>query len=131
MKNFTFLFLVVALALGVVACGNKNKSSGASTTFSSDPYQVSTVDGYLDMNQPVVQVGNITYQVSQNSYTVMDQAFRLAQQQGIQPTLVNGSQKYKAKITGSMAAQAGYQQNPQQQQGVGNTLNITQAVIYR
>ena len=130
MKNFIFLFLVVALALGVVACGNKNTSSGASTTFSSDPYQVSTVDGYLDMNQPVVQVGNITYQVSQNSYTVMNQAFRLAQQQGIQPTLVNGSQKYKAKITGSMAAQTGYQQNPQQQQGVGNTLNITQAVIY-
>ena len=130
MKNFIFLFLVVALALGVVACGNKNTSSGASTTFSSDPYQVSTVDGYLDMNQPVVQVGNITYQVSQNSYTVMNQAFRLAQQQGIQPTLVNGSQKYKAKITGSLASQAGYQQSPQQQQGVGNTLNITQAVIY-
>ena len=124
MKNFTFLFLVVALALGVVACGNKNKSSGSSTSFSSDPYQVSTVDGYLDVNQPVVQVGNITYQVSQNSYTVMNQAFRLAQQQGIQPT----SQKYKAKITGSMAAQTGYQQYPQQ--GVGNTLNITQAVIY-
>ena len=126
MKNFIFLFLVVALALGVVACGNKNTSSGASTTLSSDPFQVSTFDGLLDVNQPVVQVGNTTYQVSQNSYTVMNQAFRLAQQQGIQPT----SQKYKAKITGSVAAQAGYQQNPQQQQGVGNTLNITQAVIY-
>ncbi len=131
MKNFSFLFLVVALALGVVACGNKNSSSGSSSSFSSDPYKVSTVNGYLDVNQPVVQVGNITYQVSQNSYSIMNQAFSLAQQQGIQPTMVNGSQKFKAKITGSLATQTGYQQYPQQQQGMGNTLNITQAVIYR
>ena len=131
MKNFSFLFLVVVLALGVVACGNKNSSSGSSSSFSSDPYKVSTVNGYLDVNQPVVQVGNITYQVSQNSYGIMNQAFSLAQQQGIQPTLVNGSQKFKAKITGSLAGQTGYQQYPQQQQGMGNTLNITQAVIYR
>jgi hypothetical protein len=131
MKNFSFLFLVVVLALGVVACGNKNSSSGPSSSFSSDPYKVSTVNGYLDINQPVVQVGNITYQVSQNSYSVMNQAFSLARQQGIQPTMVNGSQKFKARITGSLASQTGYQQYPQQQQGMGNTLNITQAVIYR
>ena len=129
MKNFSFLFLVVVLALGVVACGNKNSSSGSSSSFSSDPYKVSTVNGYLDINQPVVQVGNITYQVSQNSYGVMNQAFSLARQQGIQPTMVNGSQKFKARITGSLAGQT--QQYPQQQQGMGNTLNITQAVIYR
>lgn len=131
MKNFSFLFLVVVLALGVVACGNKNSSSGPSASFSSDPYKVSTVNGYLDINQPVVQVGNITYQVSQNSYSVMNQAFSLARQQGIQPTMVNGSQKFKARITGSLAGQTGYQQYPQQQQGMGNTLNVTQAVIYR
>ena len=131
MKNFIFLFLVVALALGVVACGNKNTSSGSSssTSFSSDPYQVSTVDGLVNVDNYSIMVGNTTYQPSQQSIQVLVNAVRLASQQGIP---LNDARQLKAKITGSQQAQqqVGYtQQNPQQ--GVGNTLNITQAVIYR
>ena len=129
MKNFIFLFLVVALALGVVACGNKNTSSGASTTFSSDPYQVSTVDGLVNVDNYSIIAGNTTYQPSQQSIQVLVNALRLASQQGI--PLIKDTRQLKAKITGSQQAQqqGGYtQQYPQQ--GVGNTLNITQAVIY-
>jgi hypothetical protein len=129
MKNFIFLFLVVALALGVVACGNKNTSSGASTSFSSDPYQVSTVDGLVNVDNYSIIVGNTTYQSSQQSIQVLVNAVRLASQQGIP---LNNARQLKAKITGSQQAQqqVGYtQQYPQQ--GVGNTLNITQAVVYR
>ena len=128
MKNFTFLFLVVALALGVVACGNKNKSSGSNTTFSSDPYQVSTVDGLVNVDNYSIMAGNTTYQPSQQSIQVLVNAMRLASQQGIP---LNNARQLKAKITGSQQAQqqGGYtQQSPQQ--GVGITLNITQAVIY-
>ena len=129
MKNFIFLFLVVALALGVVACGNKNTSSGASTSFSSDPYQVSTVDGLVNIDNYSIMVGNTTYQSSQQSIQVLVNAVRLASQQGIP---LNNARQLKAKITGSQQAQqqGGYtQQYPQQ--GVGITLNITQAVVYR
>jgi hypothetical protein len=128
MKNLSFLFLVTALALVVVACGNKDKDSGLSNHFSSDPYKVSTVEGYLDTNQPVAFIGNTTYQISQNSFQIMSQAFQVAQQQGIQPVMVNGSQRFKAKITGSL--QTGYQQQGGYQQG-SQTLNVTQAVIHR
>jgi hypothetical protein len=136
MKNLGFLFLVTALALGVVACGNKDKSSGSATSFSSDPYKVSTVVGYLDVSQPIVVVGNVTYQLSQNSYAVVNQALNLAHQQGIQPVMINGVQKLKANITGSLVTQN--QQYPQQQypqqypqQNTGNILNVTQAVVIR
>jgi hypothetical protein len=135
MKNLSFLFLVSALALGVVACGNKDKDGGSSNRFSSDPYKVTTVNGYLDTNQPIALVGNTTYSISQNSYQIMAQAFQVAQQQGIQPVMVNGSQKFKARITGSLQTgyqqQGGYQQQSGYQQQGSQTLNVTQAVIYR
>jgi hypothetical protein len=135
MKNLSFLLLVTVMAFGVASCGNKDKDS-SSSTFSSDPYKVSTVSGYLDTVQPIVIVGNTTYQISQNSYQIMAQAFQRAQQAQppIQPAMVNGSYRYKAKITGSLASgyqqQAGVQSGYPQQQ-VGNTLNVSAAVIYR
>ena len=65
----------------------------------------------------------------------MAQAFQVAQQQGIQPVMVNGSQKFKARITGSLQTgyqqQGGYQQQSGYQQPGSQTLNVTQAVIYR
>lgn len=138
MKNLGFLFLVTALALGVVACGNKDKSSSSSASgqpFTASPYGVpatiQTRVGYLDVSQPIVVVGNVTYQLSQNSYAVVNQAMNLAHQQGIQPVMINGVQKLKANITGSLQTQN--QQYPQQypQQGTGNILNVTQAVVIR
>jgi hypothetical protein len=134
MKNLSFLVLTVALAIGVVSCGGKDSGGSSSSGFSSDPYKVSTVKGYLNVQQPIAVVGNQTYTISQQSYNIMSQAFQQAQQQNIQPTMVNGAQMYKANITGSVGQQGTYQQGGQQagypQQG-GNVLNVTQAVIYR
>ena len=138
MKNLSFLLLITVMAFGVASCGNKNKDKdSSSSTLSSDPYRVSTVNGYLDTLQPIVTVGNTTYQISQNSYQIMEQAFLRAQQTQppIQPTMVNGSYKYMARITGSLMSgyqqQAGVQSGYPQQQQVGNTLNVTAAEIYR
>ena len=133
MKNLSFLVLTVVLAIGVISCGNKDSnSSGSTSTFATDGYTVSTVQGYLNVQQPIAVVGNQTYTISQQSYNITSQAFQLAYQQNIQPTMINGAQMFKANITGSLGSQqtTGYQQGGYPQQG-GNVLNVTQAVIYR
>jgi hypothetical protein len=67
----------------------------------------------------------------------MNQAFQLADQQGIQPQIINGTQKYRARITGSLGTlnypmQQNYQYPNQQYNQVGaNTLNVQSAVIIR
>ena len=99
------------------------KYGESSSSYESDPYIVTTVEGYLDAQQPVFMLGNTSYQISQNSLTIISQAFQVAQQQGIQPVWVNGSMKFKARIAASL--QSGYQQTGM------NTLNVTQAVIHR
>jgi len=142
MKNLGFLFLVSALALTLVACGNKdggNNSGSSSNPFSvgaNGVPKIETRSGYLDVSQPIAQVGNVRYQIPQTSYQVIGLAFQRAQavQPPIQPVLINGVYKYKAKITGSIAPQYGMQQGGIQsgvQQSYGSILNITQAVIVR
>lgn len=131
MKNLSFLVLTVVLAIGVVSCGGKDSGESSNSGFSTDPYKVSTVKGYLHTQQPIAKVGSQTYTVSQQSYNIMSQAFQLAQQQNIQPTLVDGVQMFKANITGSLSQpQTGYQQTGYSQQ-IRSVLNVTQAVIYR
>lgn len=130
MKNLSFLVLTVVLAIGVVSCGGKKDSGSSNSGFSTDPYKVSTVKGYLHTQQPIAKVGNQTYTISQQSYNIMSQAFQQAQQQNIQPTMVDGVQMFKANITGSVGQQQTQQGGSYPQQG-GNVLNVTQAVIYR
>lgn len=134
MRNLSFLLFITVLALGVVSCGNKDKDSSATTRLSSDPYRPSTVEGYLDVVQPTALIANVTYQISQNSFPVMNQAWSTAQQQGVQPVMINGSQKFKARITGSIqtATQQTQPNQPNQQypQQSGNILNVTQVVIH-
>ncbi|MBA2405043.1 MAG: hypothetical protein H0V66_09760 [Bdellovibrionales bacterium] len=134
MKNLSFLLVVTTLALGVVSCGNKDKDSASSGRFTQ---AYSTQNALINTQSGAVEIGGTVYQVSQQSYQIMSQAFQQAQQQQIQPVLMNGVYKFKAKITGSLAPVGGYQagyQQPNQQypnQGVGNQLNVTQALIYR
>ena len=148
MKNLSFLIVVTFMAFGVASCGNKDKDKDKdkvkdSEGSSSSPYTVSsngipkveTKEGFLDTVQPVAVVGNVSHQISQSSYGVMRLAFQQAQQQQppIQPIMMNGSYKYRAKITGSVCPQQqqgignGYQQQP----CVGNELTVIEAVIYR
>ena len=131
------LVLTSVLSLLITACGGKDNSSGSSSSsFSVDPNRTSTVTGYLSQQQPTFEVGATTYQLAQGSYPIINSAFQAAQQQGIQPVLINGAYKYRARITGSMLTQytqQGYpqpQQQPQPQYNTG-TLNVVQAVIIR
>jgi hypothetical protein len=128
MKNLGFLFLVTALALGVVACGNKDKSSGSASSFSSDPYKVSTIDTLVNVDNYAIQVGNTTFQPSQQSMQVLVQAIILASQQNIP---LNSSRQLKTRITGSLVTQNQQYQQQYPQQSSGNILNVTQAVVIR
>lgn len=137
MKNILFL-TITTLSL-LMACGKKEDSNTSGQRFSTDPYKVSTVEGYVNPQQPIFETSGQTYQISQQSYQVMNQAFQLAQQQGIRPQLINGTYKYRARVTGSLGMtgmnypyQQNYQYPNQQYNQMGsNTLNIQSAVIIR
>jgi predicted methyltransferase len=130
MKNLSFLVLTVALAIGVVSCGGKDSGGSSNTGFSTDPYKVSTVKGYINVQQPIVKVENTTYQLSSQSQNIVLQAINLAHSQGIPTVMIDGVQMLKANITGSLGQQGEFQQGGYPQQG-GNVLNVTQAVAYR
>ncbi len=133
MRTLNF-FTIALLSLGLGACGGKENSTGTST-FSADPYKVTTVSGYVPTQQPVFEAGGKVYQLSQQSYQIMSSAFQVAQQQGIQPTLIGGVYKYKARVTGSLAPSSNQPYMPQPGQAystsTSTTLNVTQAVITR
>jgi hypothetical protein len=136
MKNV--LFLTITALFLFVACGKDEESGKSNSRFSTDPYKVSTVEGYVSRQQPIFEVSNQTYTLSQASYQIMTQAFQLADQQGIQPQVINGQQKYRARITGSLGTmnypmqQNSYQYPNQQYNQMGaNTLNVQSAVIIR
>jgi len=145
--KFILVVMVSVFDLGLVGCGNKDSSS-SSNSISRDPYKVSSFEAQLDAQTGSVQVGTTHYTVSQQSIQVMMQAFQQAQMQGIQPTAVNGSYKFKVRITGYLTGgqqqyqQGGYQQPYQQgyqqsgyqtgyNQPYSNELVVTQAVIHR
>jgi hypothetical protein len=115
-----FLLNILTLLL-LVSCGDRNNTGNEAQGFSSDPYRVSTMNGLIDINQPIAEVGGQTYQISQQSFPVVNMALHQGFQQGIQPV----NNKFKAKITGSVMNN---QMNGMQQQQV---LNITQAQVYR
>lgn len=143
--------IFMTLLLGLIACGKNNESTG-NQTFSSDPYKVTTMEALINVQTGNVEVGGQTYSVTQNSFSVMSQAFQQAQLQGIVPLQVNGVYKYRARITGSLASgysQYGYPQGGTVQGGyvqvqIGNynqgnmypqtglqQLNVSQAIIHR
>jgi hypothetical protein len=136
MKNI--LFLTITALFLFVACGKDEESGKSNQRFSSDPYKVSTVEGYVSRQQPIFEVSNQTYTLSQSSYQIMTQAFQQADRDGIQPQIINGAQKYRARITGSLGTmnypvQQNNYQYPNQQfnQNNINTLNVQSAVIIR
>lgn len=119
MKNFTFLVLT-ALALTLVACGNKESSGGGNKYSSSNPYKVYNEGGWVDAQQPRVKLDSKYYTISQQSYQVVNQAFYTAQQAGIPSKNVDGVNMFKSKLTftiGQGYQQPGYQVPFPQQQG--------------
>ncbi len=154
MKNLSFLIVVTALAFGTVACGNQKEATRSNSNINSNSYSNTAFSlsangaapiienrlGYINTVSPQILVGNIVYKVSPNSYSVIQQALQLAQQQGIQPVMVNNSSQYKANLTGYLTVaqsqqqqvgiQSGYQQQPQPQ-GSEQLLIINQAAVIR
>lgn len=135
MKNISFLVFVV-MTFFLVACGNEKKES--STQRFSSSY--SSAEALINAQQPLIEVGGTTYQISQQSYQVINQAVYMAQQQGIQPVMLNGASKYRANVTAALEVSGAYQGGYNQQSGyqggyqqptASNILNITQAVIHR
>lgn len=114
------------------SCGKNNSENSSNRGLSTDPYRVSTFDGFVHAQSGMVEVSGGTYIVTQQSFQVMSMAFQQAMAQGIQPINVNGVFKFRARITGSLISQnyggyfpqSGYQPGLQQ-------LNISQMIIIR
>ena len=135
--NKSRLILFILLTLTASACGKKDNGSNSNQYFSTTPYQVSTVEGLINVQTGNVEVGGTIYSVSPQSYSVMSMAFQQAQLQGIRAEFINGVYKYRATITGSLGGNSypqtgyGYPQSGGYNQGYGNQLNVQQAVIHR
>lgn len=104
MKIFSALFLITMLSL--VSCGGKSGGGGGSTSgvFSN---AVTTQEGYLDLNSQNLEFGGQIYtpqivtQYQQNRQTILN-AYNLARSRGVQPILINGSYKYRARMAAQL-----------------------------
>ena len=134
MKVLTILALVSMMAF-TVSCGDKDKSSKSSNTFSNN---LSTQNGYYNTQTQALEIGSQVYPPSQQYATVMNQAIMNARNQNIQPVMVNGVQKFRARITAQMISNQynnqynqQYQQPPQQYSQYNQPmLNITSVQFY-
>ncbi len=131
MSKFWVLGFMILMIL-TSSCGKNNSENSSNRGLSTDPYRVSTFDGFVHAQSGMVEVSGGTYIVTQQSFQVMSMAFQQAMAQGIQPINVNGVFKFRARITGSLISQnyggyfpqSGYQPGLQQ-------LNISQMIIIR
>lgn len=115
MKNFSFVVLI-AMALTLAACGNKNESGGTSnsSTVNTNSLASQTVVGYIDHANPLVFiVGASSYRIV-DQYGVMKQAYTASG--------ITYYTRYKVTLTGIFTsnqvvntAQNGYYPNNQQQ----------------
>lgn len=129
MKYFSLLTLFI-FSLALVSCGG-DKGKSSSGTFSNS---LSTQTGYYNPQTGVLEVGNQSYPPNQQYATVMNQAISQAQAQNIQPRLVNGVYKFRARITAQMmnyntGYNTGYNSNYNSNYNTG-TLNISSVVFY-
>lgn len=101
------LFLTLALTLLISGCGNQNSNksggSGSSSNLqvSSNMQQPSTVDSYIVTgSSSYIEIGGRSYTVyDQNSIGAINNALSIARQQNIQPQIVNGLYKFRARLT--------------------------------
>lgn len=121
------------MAISFTSCGGKDGGS-KSSAFSS---ALSTQNGYYNTQTQALEVGNQTYPPNQAYSQIMNQAIQQAQQQGIQPILVNGVYKFKAQITGSVygampvGTNQNYPYNSSYNQYGQQQLQLQSVVFYR
>ena len=107
--KFLMMFL---MTLMLVACGNKDKSDGNSSGVSSNYLSPTTVEGYLLTNGTIL-INNTSYQMVTNLQ--QSQLNQQIQSSRVQPTMINGSYGYRARITGGL-----YNQCQQSNNSYGN-----------
>ena len=144
------LLILGTLAFATVSCGNKNESGGAQNAsvnpFSTDPYNVRTVSGLINVDTLMIQFGNGTnctpqvpcsYYASERTKPVVMHALDVSFKQGIQP---DGARMLKATITGAVSNTGGAyppnsqypNQNPNQYPtNQPSTFEVQNMVIYR
>ncbi|MGE3609036.1 MAG: hypothetical protein AB7I27_05570 [Bacteriovoracaceae bacterium] len=92
------LILLSLLALFLISCGDK-KSSSSSSGISSDPLKPSTVQGYL-ISTGGVEINGAYYQMASSlTSSEINQKIMMS---GVQPTVLNGAYKYRARLTGAI-----------------------------
>ena len=138
MKTITFFALII-MTFTFVSCGGKD-SGGKGNGQNISQYQAGqpyTKDGYYDIRTQSLEIDGMTYPPSQAYMQVMTVAIQQAQAQQIQPIVVNGAQKFRARISGVGTGYVnqgygtvGYQQGNQLQYGQ-QTLNLTSVQFYR
>lgn len=112
MKNFSFVVLI-AMALTLVACGNKNESGGSSkNSVDTNSFSSQTVNGYIDHANPLVFiVGGSSYRII-DQYNMMTKAYN--------DSRITYYPRYKVQLTGIFTSNqvnnGNYYPNQQQQQ---------------
>ncbi len=101
MKKFSLLALIL-MTVALTGCGGKDggsKGNGGSIN-QLQAGQPFTKDGYYNTQTQALEMDGITYPPSQQYAQAMNTAIQQAQQQQIQPILINGVYKFRARITG-------------------------------
>lgn len=138
MKLIT-LFALILATVTLTSCGGKDGGGGNGKSISQlQAGQAYTKNGYYNTTTQALEIDGVTYPPSQAYAQVMNAAIQQAQAQGIQPVLVAGVYKFRARISGISTgiyntgySTVGYQQNPYQQQYGQAQLQLTGVSFYR
>ena len=137
MKKFSLLALIL-MTVALTGCGGKDggsKSSGSINQLQAG--QAFTKDGYYNTQTQALEMDGITYPPSQQYAQAMNAAIQQAQQQQVQPILVNGVYKFRARISGvsngtGVAYNTGYSPyNTSYNQYNQATFSLTSVQFYR
>jgi hypothetical protein len=134
MKTLSFIVLL-AMALTMVSCGNKNESGGSDNNNVKNSYGVQEVTGTIDTNSPYFFVvkNNTQYQIVDTAQA-MKNAYDQAQKSGV---IVQGITRYRVKLAGIFTTTPVVQNqqytnyNNGMQQPTGPTVQVSSAVWSR
>jgi hypothetical protein len=135
--KLTSLFCLFLVMLTFASCGGKSGGGSGSGVFTS---ALTTQEGYYDLRTMYLEVGGQSIPPSTQYQQVMMQAIQQAQYSNVQPVMINGSSKYRARVTAQLSngynnyntgynnynpgyVNAGYNQT-------AGTLNITSVLFY-
>lgn len=99
--KFISLIALTLMAVSFISCGGKDGGGGGSKSLSQlQAGQAYTKNGYYNTQTQALEIDGVTYPPSQAYSMVMNQAIQQAQAQNIQPVLISGVYKFRARISG-------------------------------